>query len=87
MPLSEGDRALLAFEESWWKQPGTKADSIGAAFGISPSAYYRRLAMLLGSPDALAQWPLLVRRLRRNRAAMRRVRFEGVAAPTHHPAR
>jgi len=86
MSLSEGDRALLAFEESSWKRPGSKAAAIRDALGISPSAYYRRLSMLLDSPHALAQWPLLVRRLRRRRSAHRRLRFEGAAAPTR-PAR
>lgn len=81
MPLSDTDRALLEFEESWWQRPGAKAAAIRHRFGCSPSAYYRRLAVLIDSSDALAQAPLLVRRLRLRRAVRRRHRFEGAAAP------
>ena len=83
MPLSDTDRALLEFEESWWQRPGAKASAIRRRFGFSPSAYYRRLATLVDSPDALEQAPLLVRRLRLRRTARRRNRFEGAAVPDH----
>lgn len=82
MALSRGERELLEFEESWWKRPGPKAAAIKARFGLSASAYYRRLALLVDSADALAQAPLLVRRLRKRRSTARRVRFEGAVAPT-----
>lgn len=82
MALSPQDRELLEFEEAWWKRPGPKAAAIKARFGFSASAYYRRLAPLVDSAEALAHAPLLVRRLRRRRSAARRMRFEGAVAPT-----
>ena len=86
MSLSDGDRSLLEFEENWWQRPGPKAEAIRRRFGISASAYYRRLAALVDSDDALDHAPLVVRRLRRQRSARRKTRFEGAAAP-NHPAR
>jgi len=83
MGLSDGDRALLDFEESWWQGAGSKAAAIRRRFGISSSAYYRRLAALVDSADALEHAPLVVRRLRRRRSAQRKHRFEGAAAPGH----
>ncbi|MHB8329297.1 MAG: DUF3263 domain-containing protein [Acidimicrobiales bacterium] len=86
MPLTDGDRALLDFEGSWWTRPGAKATAIRQRLGISASVYYRRLAALVDSTDALEHSPLLVRRLRRRRNARLRHRFEGVAV-RHHPHR
>lgn len=86
MALTEVDRALLDFEESWWQRPGSKKAAIRQGLGISASAYYRRLASLIDSSDALDHAPLVIRRLRRQRNARRKHRFEGAAAPSH-PAR
>lgn len=83
MPLSDDDRALLEFEESWWQRPGAKATAIRHRFGFSPTAYYRRLAELVDSSEALDHAPLLVRRLRARRAERRRSRFEGAVVPEH----
>ncbi|HUY63442.1 MAG TPA: DUF3263 domain-containing protein [Acidimicrobiales bacterium] len=85
MSLNDGERALLEFEGSWWTRPGTKAGAIRDRFGFSATSYYRRLALLVDSPDALAEAPLVIRRLRRRRVVQRRHRFEGAAAP--HPYR
>ncbi len=83
MSLNDADQALLEFEERWWQRPGTKKAAIRRRFGISASAYYRRLASLIDSADALDHAPLVVRRLRRQRSARRKSRFEGAAAPSH----
>jgi hypothetical protein len=83
MSIDEGDRALLDFEASWWKGSGTKAAAIRGRFGISPTSYYRRLAMLIDLPDALEHAPLVVRRLQRRRLALRKYRIEGAIAPGH----
>jgi hypothetical protein len=83
MSLNDAERALLDFEESWWQRPGAKGVAIRRQLGISPSAYYRRLTVLIDSSDALEHAPLLVRRLRRERTARRRNRFEGQAVPDH----
>lgn len=83
MSLTGRDRAILDFEQSSWQRRGAKAAAIRAVLAMSPSAYYRRLDELVDSADALAQWPLLVRRLRRRRTDRRRNRFEGAAVPGH----
>jgi hypothetical protein len=76
-PLDDRSRAILDFERSWWRVPGTKGRAIRARFRLSPARYYQLLNRLLDSPAALAHDPLLVRRLRRVRATRRRLRFEG----------
>jgi hypothetical protein len=75
--LTERDRAILSFEQSWWQQPGSKAAAISQRFGLSPTRYYQLVNALLDDPDALTADPLVVRRLRRARADRRRARFEG----------
>jgi hypothetical protein len=70
------ERAILDFERGWWKEPGPKRGAIRARLGMSASRYYEVLDRLIDDPDALAHDPMLVRRLRRNRAARRRQRFE-----------
>jgi len=86
MTLTDHDREILAFEESWWVSPGNKADAIRARLGISPAKYYRHLSELVDSAEAMEHAPLLVRRLRLRRLQRRRDRFEGAAQP-HDPRR
>ena len=86
MGLTDQDRQILEFEESWWIRPEAKASGIRHRLGMSPTGYYRRLAELVDTDDALEQAPLVVRRLRRRRLDQRRGRFETTAAP-HHPRR
>jgi Protein of unknown function (DUF3263) len=75
--LSRRERAILEFERGWWREAGTKRRAIRARLGLSASRYYEVLDHLIDDPDALSYDPLLVRRLRRDRAARRRQRFEG----------
>ena len=77
MPLSARDRAILEFERAWWSLPGPKDQAIREHLELSPARYYRVLADLLDSADALAYDPLVVRRLRRVREQRRRARWEG----------
>jgi hypothetical protein len=77
MALTERDRALLDFEQSWWTQPGSKTAAIRERTGLSPARYYELLAALVSSTDAYAYDPLLIRRLRRLQARRRRARLEG----------
>lgn len=67
MPLSDRDRALLAFEAEWRRHGGAKEEAIRAEFGIPPARYYQLLGRLIDTADALAHDPMLVRRLRRLR--------------------
>jgi hypothetical protein len=86
MALTDQDRQILDFEESWWTRAEAKASGIRHRLGMSPTGYYRRLAELVDTDDALDHAPLVVRRLRRRRLDQRRGRFETTAAP-HHPRR
>ena len=77
MPLTDRDRAILDLERTWWSEPGPKAAAIQARIGLSPARYYRLLADLIGSSEAAAYDPLVIRRLRKMRTNRRRARIEG----------
>ena len=66
--LDETGRQTLDLEASWWRYAATKEAAIRAWFAEDPSTYYRRLGRLLDDPAAMDQAPVLVRRLRRQRA-------------------
>jgi hypothetical protein len=72
--LSERDRDILAFERQWWKYAGAKEQAVRDNFDMSSTRYYQVLNALIDRPEALAFDPLLVRRLRRLRAARQRAR-------------
>lgn len=72
--LSERDAEILAFERQWWKFAGAKEQAIRDTFGMSATRYYQVLNALIDQPEALAQDPLLVKRLRRLRATRQRNR-------------
>ena len=87
-PVADGDdkavslpareRDMLAFERQWWRFAGAKEAAIRERFGMSATRYYQVLNALVDRPEALAADPLLVRRLRRMRAARQRQRSERV---------
>jgi hypothetical protein len=83
--LSARDREILAFECSWWLDPGSKGDAIRREIGLSPSAYYRRLDVVIDEPEAYEADPLLVRRLWKKRAERRRTRHTGPGWNRTHP--
>jgi hypothetical protein len=72
--LSERDRDILDFERQWWKYAGAKESAVREQFGMSSTRYYQVLNALIDRPEALEADPLLVRRLRRLRAARQRQR-------------
>ena len=72
--LSRRDRDILAFERQWWQYAGAKEQAIKERFDLSPTRYYQVLNALIDRPESLAFDPLLVRRLRRLRAARQRAR-------------
>ena len=75
--LSDEDRAMLDFEEQWWRYAGAKEAAIHGRFELTPTRYYQRLNQLIDTDEALAARPLLVRRLRRLREGRRRQRSAG----------
>lgn len=77
MALSERDRAVLEFEQSWWTEPGPKELAIRTRLGMSATRYRRLLAALVDSEEAEQANPLVIRRLRRRREQLRRARYEG----------
>ena len=72
--LSDRDAEILAFERQWWKFAGAKEQAVRDKFQMSATRYYQVLNALIDKPEALAQDPLLVKRLRRLRAARQRFR-------------
>ncbi len=72
--LTRREHDMLSFERQWWRHAGAKDTAIRDRFGVTPTRYYQVLNALLDRPDALAADPLLVRRLRRLRAARQRTR-------------
>ena len=72
--LTRREHDILGFERQWWKFAGVKEDAIKELFSMSATRYYQVLNALVDRPEALAVDPLLVRRLRRMRAARQRQR-------------
>jgi hypothetical protein len=72
--LSERDLEILAFERQWWKYAGAKESAVREQFAMSSTRYYQVLNALIDRPEAVEADPLLVRRLRRLRAARQRQR-------------
>ncbi len=72
--LNARDAEILTFERQWWKFAGAKEQAIRDKFQMSATRYYQVLNALIDKPEALAQDPLLVKRLRRLRATRQRNR-------------
>ncbi len=72
--LSERDMRLLAFERGTWRTAGAKEQAIVEVLGISATRYYQLLNELIDSPDSLKFDPVLVKRLRAQRARRQRMR-------------
>ena len=72
--LSPRDSDILEFERHWWKYAGAKEQAVREKFDMSSTRYYQVLNALIDRPEALEADPLLVRRLRRLRAARQRQR-------------
>lgn len=72
--LSERDMRVLAFERGTWRSAGAKEQAIAEVLGISSTRYYQLLNELIDSPEALKFDPVLVKRLRAQRARRQRMR-------------
>jgi hypothetical protein len=69
--LSDTDRAILAIEAEWWGHAGAKEQRVRSVLDMSMTRYHQRLSALLDCPDAYAEQPVLLNRLRRLRDARR----------------
>jgi hypothetical protein len=65
--LSDRDRAILHFEDAHPRTGGKKVDLIRDEFGLTEARYYQTLNRIIDDPEALAERPMLVRRLQRIR--------------------
>lgn len=74
--LTEREVAMLALERQWWKYAGAKEQVVREAFDLSATHYYQTLNALIDTEAALAHDPMLVKRLRRQRASRQRARTE-----------
>lgn len=74
--IDERSRRILDFEREWWRHAGAKEQAILDYFDLSPTRYYQLLNQLIDSDAALTYDPMLVKRLRRLRAARQRQRAE-----------
>jgi hypothetical protein len=72
--LCERDLLILEFERQWWKYAGAKEQAMREKFDMSATRYYQALNALIDRPAALEADPMLVKRLRRLRAARQRAR-------------
>jgi hypothetical protein len=72
--LQDRDREILDFEREWWKFAGAKEQAIRERFDLSSTRYYQILNDLIGRDEAVDYDPMLVKRLRRMRAARQRQR-------------
>ena len=73
--MTDTEMAILDFEREWWRHAGAKDQEVLRRWGMSASAYDRRLIAIATRPEAMAYDPLTVRRVRR-----RLVRLEPRAA-------
>ncbi len=80
--LSEREMRILSFERNWWRQPGAKEQAISDLLGLSATRYYQLLNELIDRPEALGFDPVLVKRLRRQRARRKHLR----SSPPEHGA-
>ncbi|MFM1964901.1 MAG: hypothetical protein RL134_626 [Actinomycetota bacterium] len=67
MALTYADKALLDFAGRWYRFPGAQEQAMRDELGLSATAYWRRVSVLIDQPDALAYAPTTVARLRRMR--------------------
>jgi hypothetical protein len=72
--LSERDTRVLAFERGTWRTAAAKEQAISEVLGFTVTRYYQLLNELIDSPEALKFDPVLVKRLRAQRARRQRMR-------------
>ena len=78
-PLTDRDRAILAFEAEWRRHAGAKEEAIRNELDLSPARYYQLLGRLIDTAEAQEHDAMLVKRLRRLREARHEVRVTRAA--------
>lgn len=81
MSLSDTDRTALELAGATYKYPAVRESHAREQLDLSPAAFWQKVNALLDEPAAEAEMPLVVRRLRRMRAARRDARS---AQPVRH---
>ncbi|THV43370.1 DUF3263 domain-containing protein [Glycomyces buryatensis] len=66
--LSPLETRVLAFEARWWRASGAKTQAIADELDLTPERYYQHLARLIDHPEAAAEQPVVIRRLKAARA-------------------
>ncbi|UIU47044.1 DUF3263 domain-containing protein [Microcystis phage MinS1] len=80
--LTVREHMALQLEQSWWRYPAAKETRMREELGWSAVRHYQVLNDLIGRPEALAAYPLVVRRLLRLRDQRRGARAgSSVTAP------
>jgi hypothetical protein len=72
--VEDDDFRLLEFEDAHARNDHAKETSLRQEFGLTPSAYFKRLFSLIEEPEVIATYPLVRRRLLRLRSRMHQVR-------------
>ncbi|MEU6858708.1 DUF3263 domain-containing protein [Glycomyces sp. NPDC046736] len=72
--LSALESRVLSFEARWWRASGAKTQAIADELDLTPERYYQHLARLIDHPEAAAEQPAVVRRLRAARDERRAAR-------------
>lgn len=62
--LTALEQRILAFESRWWRASGAKTQAILDELELTPEQYYQYLARLIDHPEAAAEQPAVIRRLR-----------------------
>lgn len=70
--LTDRERAILEFEQSWWLSDTPKDQAVRERFLLTEAEYLETLDALVVSEAAAVECPLLVRRLLRQRDRRRR---------------
>lgn len=76
--LTPRQQRMLVFEREWWRYAASRDDAIRAEFEVKPARYERELDALIDDDRALTVDPMLVKRLRRMRAARQRAQGSGL---------
>uniref|UniRef100_UPI000C258D06 DUF3263 domain-containing protein n=1 Tax=Glycomyces xiaoerkulensis TaxID=2038139 RepID=UPI000C258D06 len=66
--LTNLEQRILGFESQWWRASGAKTQAIADELELTPEQYYQHLARLIDHPEAAAEQPAVIRRLRAARA-------------------